>query len=58
MSAPHKKANAPANDNTPRHKPLGVVIEIPPNLPLQVVEVEVLAQLLDSLPLNDNEEPG
>jgi len=60
MSAPHKKRPMPANDNNRPHKPLGVVIDIPPDLPIQLVEVEVFAQLLDSLELaaaNDNEEP-
>ncbi|HEX3675201.1 MAG TPA: hypothetical protein VHU87_13090 [Rhizomicrobium sp.] len=58
MSVPHEKRPLPANDNERRYKPLGVVVEIPPDLPIQMVEVEVFAQLLDSLPVaaNDNEE--
>jgi hypothetical protein len=61
MSAPHSKRRSPANDNERRHKPLGVVVEIPPDLPIQLVEVEVFAQLLDALGMvaaNDNEEPA
>lgn len=56
MSARHERGLAPANDNLRRHKPLGVVVDIPPNLPIQIAEVEVVAQLLDSLPANDDEE--
>lgn len=58
MSAPHKRGGhrSAANDNTPRHRVLDVEADIPADLPLQTVEVEVLAQLLDSLPANDNEE--
>ena len=60
MSAPHKRGLTPANDNERPHKPLRVVVEIPPDLPIQPVEIELFAQLLDSLDLtaaNDNEEP-
>jgi hypothetical protein len=59
MSAPHKRRLVPANDNERPHKPLRVVVDIPPDLPIQLVEIEVFAQLLDSLDLvaaNDNEE--
>lgn len=59
MSAPHKKGLIAANDNAKPHKPLGVVVDIPPDLPIQLVEIEVIAQLLDSLcdiAANDNEE--
>ena len=49
----------PANDNGKRNKPLGVEIRISQDLPIQMVEVEVFAELLDSLgsAANDNEEP-
>ena len=60
MSAPHEKRRVPANDNERQHKPLGVVVDMSPDLPIQLVEVEVFAQLLDSLQMvaaNDNEEP-
>lgn len=60
MSAPHKRRLVAANDNERPHKPLRVVVDIPPDLPIQLVEIEVFAQLLDSLDLvaaNDNEEP-
>ena len=42
------------------HKPLAIEICIPPNLPVQQVEIEVFAELLDSLgpAANDNEEAG
>jgi len=59
MSARHDIRRIPANDNERRHKPLGVVVDISPDLPIQMVEVEVFAQLLDSLneiAANDNEE--
>lgn len=56
MSARHKKGLVPANDNKRRHKPLGAVVDLPPNLPIQSIEIEVIAQLLDGLPANDNEE--
>jgi hypothetical protein len=58
MSVPNLKCVRPANDNRRRHKTLGVAVEISPDLPIQMVEVEVFAQLLDSLSLdaaNDNE---
>ena len=60
MSAPHRRQLVPANDNERPHKPLRVVVDIPPDLPIQPVEIEVFAQLLDSLApvaANDNEEP-
>ena len=60
MSAPHRKPLRAANDNAPPHKGLRVVVDIPRALPIQLVEVEVIAQLLDSLDdlaVNDNEEP-
>jgi hypothetical protein len=58
MSARHEPGPLPANDNQRRHKPLRVVVAIPPDLPIQMSEVDVIAQLLNSLPANDNEEPG
>jgi hypothetical protein len=60
MNSPHKRRFIPANDNQRPHKPLRAIVEIPPDLPIQLVEIEVFAQLLDSLDLvaaNDNEEP-
>ena len=59
MSHPHKKGLTPANDNDKPHKALRIVVDIPPDLPIQLVEIEVVAQLLDSLvdlAANDNEE--
>ena len=59
MNAPHKKPLRPANDNDPPHKGLRVITDIPRDLPIQLVEIEVIAQLLDSLgglAANDNEE--
>ena len=50
----------PANDNARPRKTLGVQMRFAQNLPIQLVEVEVFAQLLDSLQelvANDNEEP-
>ena len=44
MSARRDTRRIPANDNERRHKPLGVVVEIAPDLPVQMVEVEVFAQ--------------
>ncbi len=47
----------PANDNGTRRKPLGVEVLIPQDLPIQLVEVEVFAELLESLSIaNDNDE--
>lgn len=47
----------PANDNAKRSNRRFAVVEgIPADLPIQRIEVEVLAQLLESLdPANDNE---
>ena len=63
MSAPRdskpEKQNI-ANDNgrksSSRRKPVVVELRLPPGLPVQLVEVEVLAELLESLPriANDN----
>ncbi len=61
MSAPHLKRHGPANDNKRRHKTLRAVVEISPDLPIQTVEIEVFAQLLDALEAvaaNDNEGPS
>lgn len=60
MSAPRKprvSGNRPANDNEGPSGRLKAELSFPPNLPVQLVEVEVLAALLDSLPppANDNE---
>ena len=59
--APTKGKSArliPANDNPSRNKTLGVEVRIPDNLVIQRIEVEVFAELLDSLlpAANDNEE--
>ena len=59
MSTARKKGLVAANDNEPPHKALRVIVEIPPDLPIQLVEIEVMAQLLDALgdiAANDNEE--
>jgi len=59
MSAPLNKHLKAANDNEPPHKGLRVVLDLPRDLPIQQVEIEVIAQLLDSLgdlAANDNEE--
>jgi hypothetical protein len=48
----------PANDNEPNPRHLRAVMLIPQSLPVQFVEVEVLAELLDAiddLAANDNE---
>jgi hypothetical protein len=58
---PNRKRNRPvaANDNGQVPKLLGVEILIPQSLPIQLVEVEVFVELLESLGpfANDNEEP-
>lgn len=62
---PKRAANAAANDNVRRSSSLKaasrlpeVVVRFPNTMPVQIVEVEVLAELLDSLPAaaNDNGE--
>lgn len=61
MSAPPRRPrirrNRPANDNERPWARLKAELSFPPNLPVQLVEVEVLAALLESLPppANDNE---
>lgn len=59
MRTPTQKPahSVPANDNG-RRKSLGVEVRIPQDLPIQVVEVEVFAELLDSLgpAANDDED--
>lgn len=52
----HKRKRTPANDNR-RPRPLRAVVELPKSLPIQLVEIEVFAELLDALPeaANDNE---
>ena len=62
MSAPHDRkprSLVPANDNEPVGS-LKAELNFPRHLPIQLVEVEVLAELLDALPLpaNDNNEGG
>lgn len=68
MSAPRRPKGAPydaANDNLRQPSSLKatpplphVEVRFPKGLPVQIVEVEVLAELLDSLPAasNDNGE--
>jgi len=64
MSTPPIKAPPglpkPSNDNRKDSQPLRVIANIPQSLPIQRVEVEVFASLLDdllSLVANDNPEP-
>ena len=64
MSTPPIKAPPglpkPSNDNRKDSHPLRVVMNIPQSLPIQLVEVEVFASLLDDLrdlAANDNPEP-
>ncbi len=48
---------APANDNPKPPHHLAVVLDLPPDLPVQQIEIEVFAQLLESLaPANDTDE--
>jgi len=50
----------PANDNRRRSKPLRVIMNVPQSQPVQLVEVEVFASLIDDLSTlvaNDNPEP-
>ena len=58
MSAANRKPKARvANDNARSRKGLLVEVDMPVFVPIQLVEVEVFAELLDSLPViaNDNE---
>lgn len=51
----------PGNDNERPVRTLRTELRIPRGLPIQQVEVEVFAELLDALEevvANDNEEPG
>ena len=68
MSTPRKPrlpASAPANDNL-RQKPSlegkprlpEAEVRLPEGLPVQIVEIEIIALLLESLPANDNGEHG
>lgn len=59
LSEPSQTVRKPPK-RVPRHKFLGVDVHIAPDLPVQAVEIEVLAELLDSLgpAANDNEEPS
>lgn len=49
-----------ANDNAPPGSCLKAEINLPRDLPIQWIEVEVIAELLDSLPFaaNDNDKDG
>lgn len=68
MSAPREPIfpeGAAANDNvrrrtSPKTKLPKAVVQLPEGMPPQIVEIEVLAELLDSLPLpaNDNGDDG
>jgi len=55
-SRTQSRKRTPANDNQrPRH--LRAAVTLPRMLPIQLVEIEIFAELLDSLPeaANDNE---
>jgi hypothetical protein len=61
---PHASENVPANDNLRPHRSLKAKrvlpqaeVRLPQAMPVQIVEVEVLAELLQSLSpdANDNE---
>jgi hypothetical protein len=66
VSTPRKPrfpVNTPANDNikgeaSPKRRLPRAEVRLPAGMPVQLVEVEVLAELLDSLPppANDNRE--
>lgn len=53
-----KKKLRPANENKRGLNLLGVELRFPQDLPVQLIEVEVFAQLLESvvIPANDNED--
>jgi enamine deaminase RidA (YjgF/YER057c/UK114 family) len=50
------RKHTPANDNQ-RPRPVRAVVNVAKSLPIQLVEIEVFAELLGSLPeaANDNE---
>ena len=56
---PRPAAESAANDNEPRGC-LKADVRLPKAMPVQLVEVEVLLELLESLPpiANDNEDGG
>jgi len=61
MSAPREPkpdGTSAANDNVPVGDSLRVQVNLPRHLPIQIVEVEVFAELLDGLAIaaNDNED--
>jgi hypothetical protein len=60
VNAPKKNVVGAANDNRPRLKLLKIEIDLPDFLPVQLVEVEVFAEFLESLlPVaNDNGDEG
>jgi len=66
VSAPPREPifpeDSPANDNQRRGKARlpKAIVQLPEGMPSQIVEIEVLAQLLESLPPpeNDNGEDG
>lgn len=59
---PKPEGGTIANDNARKHRSLGRLpkaeVRLPRGMPVQLVEVEVLAELLESLPpiSNDNDE--
>jgi hypothetical protein len=62
---PRAAENLPANDNLRPHRCLKAKrtlpqaeLRLPQAMPVQIVEVEVLAELLESLPLDANDNEG
>jgi hypothetical protein len=62
---PRVSDNVPANDNLRQHRSLKAKrglpqaeIRLPQAMPVQMVEVEVLAELLESLPSDANDNEG
>jgi hypothetical protein len=53
---PQLSGDIPANDNERPGPRLKAELRLPKGLPVQIVEIEILAELLDSLPppANDN----
>ena len=67
MTTPRKPRlpeNTPANDNLRQRSPgrqpslPKAEVRLPEGMPVQIVEVETIAALLESLPANDNGEDG
>jgi hypothetical protein len=56
---PKVQGTSPANDNVPVGDSLRAELNFPRHLPIQIIEVEVFAELLDGLiAANDNEDDG